>query len=127
MAELGMPCSNHKASPAEGRRNEERLRKLIVGDNLRCADCGGALEYRTAWASINLGLYICIKCSGVHRSLGVHLSKVRACQADAWNDDWVDNMERWGNQRAALFWEARTPLHRPAHATHRLGRDTDTR
>ena len=115
MAELGMPCSNYKPAPAEQRRNEARLRKLISGPNLKCADCHGPLEFQTAWASINIGCYLCIKCSGVHRSLGVHLSKVRGCPSDDWNDDWVDNMERWGNGRAAEFWEARTPLQRPSH------------
>jgi len=111
-----MCVSNHKASSAEQRRNEQRLRKLVVGENTRCADCLLPLEFRNAWASINLGCYMCIQCSGVHRSLGTHLSKVRAVAADDWNDDWVDNMERWGNERAAAFWEARPPRHRPVQA-----------
>lgn len=115
-AEQGMCVSNHKASSAEQRRNEQRLRKLVVGENTRCADCLLPLEFRNAWASINLGCYMCIQCSGVHRSLGTHLSKVRAVAADDWNDDWVDNMERWGNERAAAFWEARPPRHRPVQA-----------
>ena len=78
----GMAVSNHKASAAEQRRNESRLRKLVVGENARCSDCLLPLEFRTAWASINLGNFICIQCSGVHRSVGTHLSKVRAVAAD---------------------------------------------
>ena len=45
----------------------------IIEQNITCADCG---MKRPEWVSINLGLVVCIECSGVHRSLGVHLSKV---------------------------------------------------
>jgi stromal membrane-associated protein len=112
-AEQGMRVSNHKAPHAEARRNEARLHKLLVKANARCSDCQLPLEFRNAWASINLGNFICIQCSGVHRSLGTHLSKVRAVAADDWNDDWVENMERWGNERVAGFWEACPAQFRP--------------
>ena len=46
----------------------------IVEENLLCADCG---MKRPEWVSLNIGLVMCIECSGVHRSLGVHISKVR--------------------------------------------------
>lgn len=47
------------------------LRK--VSGNDKCADCG---KPEPDWASLNLGILVCIECSGVHRNLGVHISKV---------------------------------------------------
>ena len=51
-------------------------------ENQICADCNSP---DPQWASINLGIIICIACSGVHRSLGVHVSKVRSLGLDEWS------------------------------------------
>ena len=100
-------ASNYKADEKEAARNRKRLAALIKqpGNNI-CADCPQKLA-QNAWASINLGQFICFQCSGIHRNLGTHISKVRSLNLDSWNTDWVENMERWGNTRAAAFWEAR--------------------
>lgn len=47
------------------------LRRVCGND--KCADCGAP---EPDWASLNLGVLVCIECSGVHRNLGVHISKV---------------------------------------------------
>ncbi|KAH9323365.1 hypothetical protein KI387_018004, partial [Taxus chinensis] len=49
----------------------DTLRK-VPGNDV-CADCGCP---EPDWASLNLGILLCIECSGVHRNLGVHISKV---------------------------------------------------
>ena len=44
----------------------------VTGNHI-CADCGAP---EPTWASLNLGILMCIDCSGAHRRLGVHISKV---------------------------------------------------
>lgn len=51
---------------------------------------------------MSFGILICIKCSGIHRSLGVHLSKVRSLALDFWNPEHVELMKCIGNERS---WE----------------------
>ena len=36
------------------------------------------------WASINLGIVLCIECSGIHRNLGTHVSRIRSLDLDDW-------------------------------------------
>ncbi|KAL1504897.1 hypothetical protein AB1Y20_008666 [Prymnesium parvum] len=113
--EQGVAVSNYKAGTDEAKRNEMKLMKLVKEprENGLCFECSTPMDFRTAWASINLGVFICIQCSGIHRSLGVHLSKVKMVHGDDWNDDWVAVMERWGNARAYGYWEALKPPQRP--------------
>ncbi|XP_053119643.1 arf-GAP with coiled-coil, ANK repeat and PH domain-containing protein 1 isoform X2 [Hemicordylus capensis] len=72
--------------------------------NAQCCDCR---EPVPEWASINLGITLCIECSGIHRSLGVHFSKVRSLTLDSWEPELVKLMCELGNRVINQIYEAR--------------------
>ena len=57
-------------------RNSPASQILQVEGNSKCADCNCAEIGSVSWSSINLGITICINCSGIHRALGVHVRSV---------------------------------------------------
>lgn len=64
---------NMNKSPTNNRVCGLNIIEKIMSQNPSCADCG---KVGPDWVSLNLGVVLCIECSGVHRSLGVHISKV---------------------------------------------------
>ncbi|XP_006885912.1 PREDICTED: arf-GAP with coiled-coil, ANK repeat and PH domain-containing protein 3 [Elephantulus edwardii] len=74
-----------------------------VAGNSQCGDCG---QPDPRWASINLGVLLCIECSGIHRSLGVHCSKVRSLTLDSWEPELLKLMCELGNSTVNQIYEA---------------------
>ncbi|KAI9745476.1 MAG: hypothetical protein M1818_001010 [Claussenomyces sp. TS43310] len=105
------------ARPSYGRTNstnfEESPDKLLQllretdQGNCWCADCGSGMK--TEWVSINLAIVLCIECSGIHRSLGTHISKIRSLTLDinSFTTDIVELLLLVGNRVANMVWEAR--------------------
>lgn len=60
------------------------------------------------WASLNLGALICIECSGIHRNLGTHLSRVRSLDLDDWPRELTLVLTAIGNDMANRVWESDT-------------------
>jgi Arf-GAP/SH3 domain/ANK repeat/PH domain-containing protein len=90
--------------------NPDKLLQLLRDadqGNCWCADCGSGLK--TEWVSINLGIILCIECSGIHRSLGTHISKVRSLTLDitSFTTDIVELLLLIGNRVSNMVWEAK--------------------
>lgn len=70
--------------------------------NSFCVDCEAP---NPDWASLNLGALMCIECSGIHRHLGAHLSRVRSLDLDDWPPELLAVMTAMGNALANSVWE----------------------
>ncbi|XP_017277290.1 stromal membrane-associated protein 2 isoform X2 [Kryptolebias marmoratus] len=79
---------------------------LALEENKYCADCESK---GPRWASWNLGIFICIRCAGIHRNLGVHISKVKSVNLDQWTQEQVQCVQEMGNAKAKRLYEAFLP------------------
>ncbi|KAM9189051.1 arf-GAP with GTPase, ANK repeat and PH domain-containing protein 1 isoform 4-T4 [Mergus octosetaceus] len=79
-----------------------------IRGNSHCVDCEAQ---NPDWASLNLGALICIECSGIHRNLGTHLSRVRSLDLDDWPIELIKVMSSIGNELANSVWEENSQGH----------------
>ena len=105
------PAGNDRAA-----QNAQTLKALVkLEGNKVCADCKRNKHPR--WASWNLGVFVCIRCSGIHRGMGTHISRVKSVDLDAWTDEQLQSILKWGNTRANKYWEAKLAVgHAPSEA-----------
>ncbi|KAI8999292.1 hypothetical protein BC832DRAFT_578648 [Gaertneriomyces semiglobifer] len=92
---------------AANERNVKALKEIMMRpDNRRCVDCR---KKDPRWASWNLGVFFCIRCSGHHRGMGTHISKVKSADLDSWTEEQVAHIGKWGNAKANIYWEHELP------------------
>src|SRR5271163_4942140 len=107
-----------RRTPATDRaaQNQQTIKALLkLEGNKICADCKKNKHPR--WASWNIGIFICIRCSGIHRGMGTHISRVKSVDLDAWTDEQLQSVLKWGNSRDNKYWEAKlAPGHIPSEA-----------
>uniref|UniRef100_A0A670KLL3 ArfGAP with GTPase domain, ankyrin repeat and PH domain 3 n=1 Tax=Podarcis muralis TaxID=64176 RepID=A0A670KLL3_PODMU len=97
-------CESSKNKARLGSHSDALALQSIrtVRGNSFCVDCDAP---NPDWASLNLGALICIECSGIHRNLGTHLSRVRSLDLDDWPLELVMVMTAIGNTLANSVWE----------------------
>lgn len=112
MSYFGKQSLSASALPSSKKGHSEKFKQILKQllreeDNRRCADCKIANHPR--WASWNLGCFVCIRCSGIHRSMGTHISRVKSVDLDSWTEEQIQMMVKWGNYRCNMYWEAKLP------------------
>ena len=114
---LGQKEAENEETASNGSNNDDPRNSsqyLLVKElwsiqgNQICADC--SCEF-PEWTSINLGILICVECSGVHRSLGVQISKVRSLTLDNLEYQQLETIRNVGNKKSNEIYEALLPLH----------------
>eukprot|EP00347_Sterkiella_histriomuscorum_P008634 403344346 len=79
---------------------------LSKPENKTCADCD---MKNPKWASTSFGIFICLRCSGMHRQLQVHITKVKSVTLDKWQPEVVEMYKHLNNSIANSYWEAKLP------------------
>ncbi|CCW62316.1 unnamed protein product [Phytomonas sp. EM1] len=94
------------SSHENGTQNARFKKMMCFPENLVCFECGAK---RPTWASTNLGIFFCLRCAGIHRALGTHITKVKSINMDTWDESAIDFIERIGNARGRILYEHNMP------------------
>ena len=102
----GIESSKSKANNSDRLVDQASVTRLKsdVSGNGCCVDCDSP---NPGWASLNLGVLLCIECGGIHRNLGSHISRVRSLDLDEWPPGHLAVMTGLGNSIANSIWEDR--------------------
>ncbi|XP_062519440.1 arf-GAP with GTPase, ANK repeat and PH domain-containing protein 3-like isoform X2 [Corticium candelabrum] len=108
----------HPGTRAVDRNEIDRVRE-IDGNNF-CADCNSP---NPQWVSLNLGIVVCINCSGIHRNLGTHLSRVKSLELDDWSPEQLAAVMAIGNSLSRRVYEATASAQGVGRPTYSCLRD----
>nr|CAG4649351.1 EOG090X06Q2 [Scapholeberis mucronata] len=108
---MASPVSKSEKENQKKKLVQEKCQTILAGmlrdeDNKYCVDCDAK---GPRWASWNLGIFLCIRCAGIHRNLGVHISRVKSVNLDSWTPEQVVSLQQMGNSRARAVYEANLP------------------
>ena len=79
--------NNNKDIKNEKQNNESKIYiELLININ-KCVDCE---EKKPTWLNTNWLTLNCIECSGIHRNLGVQISKIRSLQLDNISKEYIE-------------------------------------
>ncbi|KAJ1984809.1 Gtpase activating protein [Dimargaris verticillata] len=97
------------------KRMQEKHEKILVAltkepANSVCADCN---QPGPRWASWNLGVFLCIRCSGFHRKMGTHISRVKSISLDVWTPEQIESIQAKGNAVSNARYNPHADLHPP--------------
>ncbi|CAG0914948.1 unnamed protein product [Notodromas monacha] len=106
----GLSSSKDMKTVIEAKCREILVATLAEDENRNCFDC---LAKGPRWASWNLGVFLCIRCAGLHRKMGVHISKIKSVDLDSWTPDQVSCVQQMGNRRGRACYEAKLEFNCP--------------
>ncbi|XP_048384766.2 arf-GAP with SH3 domain, ANK repeat and PH domain-containing protein 1-like isoform X9 [Stegostoma tigrinum] len=110
-----------RGEQSSGENSIEDLTKAIIEDVQRmpgndvCCDCGAP---DPTWLSTNLGILTCIECSGIHREMGVHISRIQSLELDKLGTSELLLAKNVGNNSFNEILEANLPQPSPKPIPH---------